>query len=125
MNLKIYDIDARQFFEEFYQRRYFHWEEDFGEVQDSYMSIRLKQKQLDEYRTMRRQTRSRWVGGGFGIGGALKGAAKAGAMNMASGALHGLFNAGAKVLSMADESNKKSSLYRNAKSGRRNMAVSL
>ena len=117
MNLKIYDIDARRFFEEFYQRRYFHWEEDFGEVQDSYMSIRLEQKQLDEYRTMRRQTRSRWVGGGFGIGGALKGAAKAGAMNMASGALHGLFNAGAKAISMADESSKKSSLYRNAKKG--------
>ncbi|MBQ9574724.1 MAG: hypothetical protein IJR27_05555, partial [Synergistaceae bacterium] len=66
MNLKIYDIDARRFFEDFYQERYFHWDEDFEEVQDAYMSIRLEQKQLDEYRTMRRQTRSRWVGGGFG-----------------------------------------------------------
>ena len=117
MNLKIYDIDARRFFEEFYQRRYFHWDEDFEKVQDSYMAIRLEQKQLDEYRTMRRQNRSRWVGGGFGIEGALKGAMKAGALNMASGALHGLFNAGAKAISMADESNKKSSLYKNAKKG--------
>lgn len=113
MSLKIYDVDARRFFEEFYQGRYFHWEEDFGEVQDSYMSIRLEQKQLDEYRTMRRQNRSRWVGGGLGVRGALKGAAKAGAMNMASSALHGLFNAGAKAISMASESGQKSSLYKN------------
>ena len=112
MNLKIYDIDARRFFEEFYQDKYFLWGNAFDEVQDSYMAIRLEQKQLDEYRTMRRQTRSRWVGGGFGIGGALKGAAKAGAMNMASGALHGLFNAGAKAISMASESSQKSSLYK-------------
>ena len=74
MNLKIYDIDARRFFEEFYQDKYFLWGNAFDEVQDSYMAIRLEQKQLDEYRTMRRQTRSRWVGGGFGIEGALKGA---------------------------------------------------
>ncbi|MBQ2617405.1 MAG: hypothetical protein IJF90_11170 [Synergistaceae bacterium] len=114
MKLKIYDIDDERFFREFYQDKYFLWGDAFDEVQDQYMAIRLEQKQLDEYRTMRRQNRSRWVGGGFGIGGALKGAAKAGAMNMASGALHGLFNAGAKAISMASESSQKSSLYKNS-----------
>lgn len=111
MQLKIYDIDAKRFFEDFYQKEYYHWDEEFNNVQDQYMAIRLEQEQLDEYRTQRRLNRSRWVGGGFGIGGALKGAAKAGAMNMAEGALHGLFNAGAKVLSMADESRQKTALY--------------
>lgn len=109
---KIYDIDANRFFQDFYRDDYFCWEEAFDSVQDQYMAIKLEQEQLDEYRTQRRKNRSRWVGGGFGIGGAIKGAAKAGAMNMASGALHGLFNAGAKVLSMADESLQKSSLYK-------------
>ena len=111
---KIYDIDANLFFQDFYRDDYFCWEEAFDSVQDQYMAIRLEQKQLDEYRTMRRKNRSRWVGWGVGIGGAIKGAAKAGAMNMASGALHGLFNAGAKVLSMADESLQKSSLYKSS-----------
>ena len=111
---KIYDIDANRFFQDFYRDDYFCWEEAFDSVQDQYMAIRLEQKQLDEYRTMRRKNRSRWVGWGVGIGCAIKGAAKAGAMNMASGALHGLFNAGAKVLSMADESLQKSSLYKSS-----------
>ena len=81
---KIYDVDARRFFVDFYGGKYFHWDKAFEEVQDKY-----------------------WVGVGCGISGALTGAAKAGALNMASGALHGLFNAGAKVLSMADENRQK------------------
>lgn len=43
-----------------------------------------------EYRNAKRATRSRWQGGGFGIGGAIKGALTAGAMNLATDAFRGI-----------------------------------
>ena len=81
-------------------------------IEDKYLAIRLNQQQLDEYRRKRREYRSRWVGGGFGINGAIKGAITAGAMNMVTGTAHALFNAGAKILSSISKANKKSDLYR-------------
>ncbi|MBR4196951.1 MAG: hypothetical protein IKQ95_09600 [Synergistaceae bacterium] len=57
MQLKIYDIDAKRFFEDFYQKEYYYWDDAFNKVQDQYMSIRLEQEQLDEYRTQRRLNR--------------------------------------------------------------------
>ena len=43
-------------------------------------------------RELRKSMRGRWQGGGFGIGGAIKGAVTAGAMNMATGATHSIIN---------------------------------
>ncbi len=45
------------------------------------------------YRETRKQFRNQWSGGGFGIAGALKGAAMAGVLNMGSGAVHSIANA--------------------------------
>ena len=64
-----------------------------------------------EYRKARKASRSRWVGGGFGVSGAIKGAAKAGAMNAVSGIGHSLFNAAGNVVSSVGASVQKSSLY--------------
>ncbi|WP_342066621.1 hypothetical protein [Achromobacter kerstersii] len=50
------------------------------------------------HREARKDSRSRWSGGGFGLSGALSGAAKAGLLNMGSGLLHGAFNAAADAL---------------------------
>ena len=57
-------------------------------------------KEIDEqlelekrYREERKDARGRWQGGGFGVGGAIRGAATAGAMNAVSGAAHSMFNA--------------------------------
>lgn len=48
---------------------------------------------IDErYRKARKESRGRWSGGGFGVGGALKGAATAGVMNMGTGAVHSVVN---------------------------------
>ena len=49
----------------------------FEEVQNQYMEIVLKGEALDAYRTARRENRARWSGGGFGLQGAIKGAASA------------------------------------------------
>lgn len=45
------------------------------------------------YREIRKETRGRWQGGGFGVSGALKGAITAGAMNAVGGMAHSAFNA--------------------------------
>ena len=115
IRMKIYDYDIEGFFNEFYREHYFIWEECFNDVEEKFLSIIAEQQQLDEYRTMRRENRGRWVGGGFGIGGAIKGAMKAGAMNMVTGAAHGLFNLGAKAISKAGEVGQKLSLYDESK----------
>lgn len=47
-------------------------------------------ERLATYRNVQRASRSRWQGGGFGIGGAIKGALTAGAMNIATGAFRGI-----------------------------------
>lgn len=114
MNLKIYDIDMERFFREFYQDKYFLWGNAFDEVQDQYMAIRLEQKQLDEFRTMRRQNCARWVGGGFGIRGAIKGAVKAGALNMDEEVLYEFIDSREKAKDVENENNQKSALYKNS-----------
>lgn len=44
------------------------------------------------YRELRKENRGKWVGGGFGLGGAIKGAAGAGVLNAGSGLLHSTVN---------------------------------
>lgn len=109
--LGIYDIDLSAFEE--YLAPYFDWDEEFAAIDDKYLAIVLKAEELDAYRTQRRQSRGRWVGGGFGFGGAVKGAMQAGAMNLATGAVHGLFNLTAKGISAVGDAMKKQELYAN------------
>lgn len=104
----IVDIDEKYFLENYLE---FSWEKDFEEIDEQYVQIVLKAEELDAYRTARRQSRSRFVGGGFGIEGAIDGMFKAGAANLAIGALHGTFNLGGKVITGAVNAVKKSQLF--------------
>ena len=54
-------------------------------VESQYDAITEQQHAEKEYREARKASRGRWCGGGFGLGGALKGAATAGALNAVSG----------------------------------------
>lgn len=70
--------------------------EDF-DVENVWQPIINEANKIDEeaerlatYRNVQRASRSRWQGGGFGIGGAIKGALTAGAMNVATGAFRGI-----------------------------------
>lgn len=104
----IVDIDEKYFLENYLE---FSWEKDFEEIDEQYTQIVLNAEELDAYRTARRQSRSRFVGGGFGLEGAINGMAKAGAANLAIGALHGTFNLGAKAITSAVNAVKKSQLF--------------
>lgn len=52
--------------------------------------IEEEAEKIARERNYQRASRSSWQGGGFGLGGAIKGAITAGAMNMATGALRGI-----------------------------------
>lgn len=54
-------------------------------LQSQYNEIERKRQAEAAYRENRKESRSRWSGGGFGLSGALKGAAEAAALNAVSG----------------------------------------
>ena len=83
-------------------------------VADAYNEIVAQQEAEEEYRAERKASRGRVVGGGFGVGGALKGMATAGAMNAISGAGHSIVNAFGNLGSAIEASSAKKELYNNA-----------
>lgn len=105
--------DSEYFLEKFGERIISDWQNSFDEVNEQYLQIILNTEQLDNYRRSRRQNRSRWIGVGFGIRGALKSATKAGTLNLATGAVHGTINGIAKIGSSVVEAGKKGLLYSN------------
>lgn len=63
-----------------------------AEVYAQYCEIRGDQENAKRSREFAKANRGRFVGGGFGIGGAAKGIAMAGAANLATGALYSVGN---------------------------------
>lgn len=108
---KIIDIDEEAFFEEFLSQ-YLTWADDFSEIDNQYIEIGMATEERDAYRTARREGRGKWIGGGFGVEGALKGAATAGAINILTGAAHGVFNLAAKGVSAVGDAIKKDEIYK-------------
>ena len=87
------------------------WCEPYLKLYDRYAEIVLGQEELDRYRVARRESRARWSGGGFGLSGALRGAAMAGALNLVSGAGHMVFNGLGKLVSSISASSQKNQIF--------------
>ena len=85
----------------------------FDVVADAYNSIIEQQAAEEEYRAERKANRGRVVGGGFGVDGALKGMATAGAMNAVAGAGHSVVNAIGNIGSAIEAASAKKELYNN------------
>ena len=84
-----------------------------------------EQKRLEKkYREIRKASRGRVVGGGFGLGGAIKGMATAGVMNATSGMVHSLGNAVGNIGSGIAASASKSAAYKNFKAPLRKAIIS-
>lgn len=77
----------------------YNWTSAVETIQERYQEIVGGEEAKDAYRTMRRQGRGHMIGGGFGFGGAVKGAAMAGSVNLTSNVAHGTFNLLAKGVS--------------------------
>ena len=108
----VYEYDAKRFENEYVWQSCLPLKEVDDMVQEQYLAILSDQEEAAEYRRQRKASRGRWEGGGFGVGGAVKGAAAAGAANMASGLAHSTFNAIGNLGSAIKAENSKDSLYK-------------
>lgn len=107
-----YDIDENFFLED--GRREFIFDPMFNELEDlfgAYKNIIQQNEDEHEYREQRKENRGRFVGGGFGLGGAISGSLKAGALNMATGLGHSVFNSIGNAMSNYEASKKLKELY--------------
>lgn len=109
VNNEVYSLDTDTFVSKYY-KKYYDFNEALENIADKYYSIVMTEQELDQYRQSRRLNRSRVVGGGFGVGGALKGMATAGTFNAVSGMAHSAVNLTGKVVSTAKASYNKSQL---------------
>lgn len=108
-NCGIYDISQETYWNSCIQ---------FGEaaasaeaVEQKYLAIIGQQEKDRQAREYRKNSRGRWSGGGFGMSGAIKGAAEAAAMNAVTGLGHSAFNAIGNAGSALSASMEKNSLY--------------
>lgn len=107
-----YDIDENFFLED--GRQEFIFNPMFNELEDlfgAYKNIIQQNEDEHEYREQRKENRGRFVGGGFGLGGAISGSLKAGALNMATGLGHSVFNSIGNAISNYEASKKLKELY--------------
>jgi len=109
---KVYDVSLNRVLEEYYYDIFYDWEEAYDSVCEAYEDIMDNKEEAVRLRRERKESRGRWVGGGFGLGGAIKGAMTAGALNMASGAVHGVFNAFGNIASSLAASSAASKVYK-------------
>lgn len=68
------------------------WLEAYEEFVEEYSNIVCTQQEMEEYRRLRRESRTKFVGGGFGVKNAVSGAIKADILNGMTGAAHSFVN---------------------------------
>lgn len=110
---RIFNIDLEKFINNYYLRYFGTYEDAFEVVENMYLEIVATKEQQEQYRRARKENRGRWQGGGFGISGAMKGAMKAGALNLGTGILHSAVNSVGNLASSISASNKKSKVFKN------------
>lgn len=90
---EIYDIDIDSILVNHFSDIFELWEIEYNKFEEKYMQIRLSSEEMIQYRALRKDSRSRWWGGGFGLSGAIKGVATASALNAVTGVGHSIKNA--------------------------------
>lgn len=87
----------------------------YAAIEDKYIEISEDKEAQIKYREARKRNRGRWVGGGFGVQGAINGAIKAGAMNAVSGVAHGAVNMVGNTFTAIGSGIQKVSLFNDPK----------
>lgn len=90
-----------------------YWFQIYYKIADEVAELKYSQEQLDEYRVMRRKLRGKIIGGGFGVSGAIKGMATAGAMNAVIGVGHMLFNGLGKAITSISTASAMNKIFKN------------
>lgn len=76
----VYDFTLEDFLKKYYYKK-IDYSIYVDPIIERYSIIEGKRQQLEEYREMQRASKSRWIGGGFGLKGAIKGSITAGVLN--------------------------------------------
>lgn len=111
----IYTMDPATFIEKYCTGFLIEYTDVLDAVESQIRGIESQQEKEKRYRELRKDSRGRVVGGGFGLGGALKGMATAGAINATTGMVHSLGNAIGNAGTNAEASSNRNKLYNDAK----------
>lgn len=110
-----YDLDENIFASNYFSKiteENLNIENAYYDLEEKYIDIVMTKEEKEEYRKQRKLSRGRWIGGGFGVSGAISGVVTAGAMNMVTGLGHSVVNAMGNIANSISASNKKSKLYK-------------
>lgn len=114
IKLGIYDFNLNEFISEYYNP-YYEWRDCFDELDDIYIDTMKSKEEQEEYRRLRKENRSKWSGGGFGLSGAIKGATVAGALNVTSGLAHSVGNGIGNLISSIKINSNLNSVFKDEK----------
>lgn len=107
-----YDIDTELFIQKYLDVQAFN--KPYQRVANFIEEIAASEEEKEAIRAARTESAgSAWAGGGFGVSGAIKGAATAGALNLAGAAMSGTFNMIGRGISAIGNSMKKDSFFKN------------
>lgn len=111
----IYDLNVARFLNatDFGKSPLAMWQEYYNLVDDTYNKILGVAAAEKAARQLRKDTRGRVIGGGFGLSGALKGMIEAGTINMLTGAAHGVINTLGNMQTDNIAAKNKDELYKN------------
>lgn len=116
VKLGYYDLDFDEVWSEYTELS------SFNKLQEYLSDVRQAAIEIEEWvqsekdrREYRKDSRTRLVGGGFGLTGAAKGIAKAGAVNMTTGAAHSVFNFFGNLSTDSKASDRRSELFNHVK----------
>ena len=109
LELEIYDVGSEEYINGIPHTE--NADNAYDEILYKFSTIEGNQEAAANMRAARKASRGRVVGGGFGVGGALKGMATAGAMNIGTGLAHSAVNVVGNIGSAINASMEKSALY--------------
>ena len=87
--------------------------EEISNIEDFYDETMKKVAEAEYNRELRKASRGRWEGGGFGISGAIKGAITAKVMNSVSGAFHSIANEIGNINTRSQAEAEFNKIYKN------------
>lgn len=108
----IYDIDEQTFSDNYIDYIASPWNDAFQNLYESNNEIDLNSSIDNEYRKLRKASRGKFIGGGFGFKGATKGIATASILNAGTGLLHSGANTIGKTIDSIKNTNKKNNILK-------------
>ncbi len=104
-------LSIEQFIRKYANKYNMQYESYYSSIVEKYAEIRQEEARLAEYRREIKNSRGHWVGGGFGLKGAVKGAVTAGMLNCGADFLHSFGDAADERKDSQEIKKKLKALY--------------